>query len=92
MTKEKRSKYITLSKSHGFGSPVVRGTNIQCSILKQMNKAGDSIGLLALLYNLTPEQVKAAIRCKWRSIPSKEVLEYHKQFQASLTVDLGTEK
>ena len=57
----KKSKYCLLSVQHGFGSPVVRGTNIKCSTLKSMYKGGDSIDLLAELYDLSLEQVRARL-------------------------------
>lgn len=52
---------ISMNPQVQGGKPCVHGTRIQAEILWGMNKGGDSFELIANAYNLTIEQVKAAV-------------------------------
>ena len=47
-----------------FGSPTIKGTRITVSNIQGMHNGGDSVEYLALLFNITEEQVLACINYK----------------------------
>jgi uncharacterized protein (DUF433 family) len=56
---------IKRHKDYRYGKPHVRGHGVMVHVLKSMHKAGDSIELLANAYEISIEQVMAAINyCK----------------------------
>lgn len=52
---------IVVDPHHQFGQPVIEGTNIQSRVLARMNKAGETLKSLSILYDLTEKQVRDAI-------------------------------
>jgi uncharacterized protein (DUF433 family) len=56
-----KASSIVVDPSHQFGQPVIEGTNIQSRVLARMNKGGESVKSLSILYDLTQKQVRDAI-------------------------------
>ncbi len=56
-----KDRSIVVDPKHRFGEPVIDGTNISVDILASMVSGGDSVEMIAELYQLHPDQVKDAI-------------------------------
>lgn len=60
-----KDKSVVIDPERKFGHPIINGHNIYPEVLYGMNKAGDSIGFIAAIYELTVKQVEDAIQyCK----------------------------
>ena len=66
---QKRTKKSLISRNPHiqFGDYCVRGTRITVSAIKAYHKGGDSIGSIAKDYNITEEQVVAALEFRKRT-------------------------
>lgn len=77
------TKYISVRITVACGIPCVRGTRIYCATLAMMHKAGDSIKFLARMYDLKPQQVRAAVNHirkykNKKAVPAKHIEKYYK--------------
>lgn len=59
-------RLISIDPRHGFGRPVVSGTNIPTFVLAERFKAGESHGQLAEDYGIEIEKVEEALRYELR--------------------------
>lgn len=55
---------IAKNKKIHFGAATIRGTRINVTVIKSFYKAGEPIEMIMKLYDLTEDQVKAAINFK----------------------------
>lgn len=53
---------VWINPEYGFGRPVIYGTGVPTEIIAEQHRAGASIGDIADDFDLTPQQVEAAIR------------------------------
>lgn len=56
------NKGVVIDPLRGFGDPVVRGRNVPTSVIAELVRAGDTPDMIADLYELTLDEVNAAIR------------------------------
>ncbi len=53
---------IVCDPHHKFGQPVIEGTNIQAEAIYKMYKAKEPISFIALLYEISEDKVKDAVK------------------------------
>jgi uncharacterized protein (DUF433 family) len=53
---------VVIDPLRGFGHPVVRGRNVPTSVIAELVRAGDTPAMIAELYELSTDEVNAAIR------------------------------
>jgi len=59
---------IVVDPHHQFGQPVIQGTNINAATIFSMYESGESTSTMAILYDITQEQVNDAILfCKGKA-------------------------
>jgi uncharacterized protein (DUF433 family) len=56
-----KEKSIVVDPHHQFGQPVIRGTNVNAEVIYSMYKSGEPPSALAVLYDLTQQEVTDAI-------------------------------
>jgi uncharacterized protein (DUF433 family) len=57
-----RTKHLVLDVNVASGQPVIKNTRLLASVLFSRNKAGDSVGDLAVAYGLQEDDVEEAIK------------------------------
>jgi uncharacterized protein (DUF433 family) len=62
------NRIVEIDPRRGFGEPVVR--NVQTGIIAELVRAGDSPEMVAELYDLSIDQVNAAIRYELTRVPA----------------------
>ena len=73
----KQTKYISVDPEIQSGEPCIKGTRIPVYILKSYKKGGETVKSVAALYEISEAQVRAALNCKLKAMPIKEVNEYY---------------
>ncbi|MBC6400596.1 MAG: DUF433 domain-containing protein [Ekhidna sp.] len=56
-----KDKHVVVKPENQFGQPVIEGTNIIPEVIYDLYSGGDSINLIASLYDLSIEQISDAI-------------------------------
>jgi len=56
-----RSRLIVVDPDRGFGEPVLKGRGVPTRVIAELRRAGDSVEMIAELYELTTAQVRAAV-------------------------------
>jgi uncharacterized protein (DUF433 family) len=57
-----RERMVVVDPGRGFGLPVVEGTGVRTEIIAERHRAGDSTDQIAYDFDVTPEQIKGALR------------------------------
>lgn len=66
--------HITVDSSIQFGKPVIAGTRVPVEVLVGHIAAGDSIEQVAAEYDITPEDVRAALKYASKIIASETLI------------------
>lgn len=56
-----KTKSIVVDPHHQFGSPVIKGTNINAEVIYSMIQSGEKIEKIKNLYDLSTKQIKEAV-------------------------------
>jgi uncharacterized protein (DUF433 family) len=54
-------RHIVVDPDRGFGEPVLKGRGVPTRVVAELQRAGDSVEMIAELYELTTAQVRAAV-------------------------------
>lgn len=61
---------VVLDPLRAFGDPVLRERNVKTEVLGELFRAGETLEGLAEMYELTPSQIREAVRYEFRRLSS----------------------